>query len=244
MKKFTVVLTSLALMAGVAASAVAQRADTTGRMGGRGMGPAGGGMQAMMGRQMFRGITLTDAQQAQLDKMRDGHRAQMQTFAKSAQADRQALRTARQNGDTVALKAARRNIEGAMNTRIALRAQMQKNMRSVLTPGQQKVFDANRTRVERRVARAGRMMRAERMGMRRHAMMRAFGHDRGWGMQRGGGFGPGAGMHMRPGRGGGFGPGAGMHMRPGRGGFGPGAGMGMHRGPGGPPPDSTGTGGN
>ena len=238
MKRITVVLTSLALMAGVAASAVAQRADTTGRMGGRGMGRAGGGMPAMMGRQMFRGITLSDAQKAQLDKMREAHQTQMQTFAKSAQADRQALRTARQNGDTIALKAARRNMEGAMNTHIALRAQMQKSMRGVLTPDQQKVFDANRTRVERRVARAGRMMRAERMSMRRHAMMRAFGRDRGWGMRRGGGFGPGAGMQMRPGRGG-FDSGAGMRMRPGRGGFGPGAGMRMHRGPAGPPPDST-----
>ncbi|MDE3151567.1 MAG: Spy/CpxP family protein refolding chaperone [Gemmatimonadota bacterium] len=195
MKKMTAVAAGLALMCGMAVTASAQRGARGGGMGPM-QGPPGAGrarFETMAARQLFRGITLTDAQKSQLQKLRDDNRTQMQAFAKTAQANREALRTARENGDTVALKDARRQLEGERNTRIALRANAVRNARAVLTTDQQKVFDANRTRMERRVARAGRMMRFERMRMRRQAMMR--------GMHRWGGRG------AMPGR---FGP------RPGR----------------------------
>lgn len=174
MRKLNAMIGGAALMLGMAAVAAAQRPGPMGPMGPmRGQG-RGGRMRAMMARQMFRGITLTDVQKGQLQTLRDDNHAQMLTLLKSAQADRQALRTARVNGDTIALRAARQRIRGDRNRGIAVRGELQRNVRGVLTPDQQKQFDANRTHIRQRVAMAGRMMRRERMRFRRHAMMRAF----------------------------------------------------------------------
>jgi Spy/CpxP family protein refolding chaperone len=230
-------------MTTTAATASAQRGiGGRGGMQGPGMAmgrrtPGGpGALGAMMQRQIFRGVTLTQAQQAQLQKLRDASRTQMQALMKSAQADRQALRAARENGDTVALKAARQKLEGWRNRTIALRGEMQRNVRGVLTPDQQKTFDANRARLEHRATRAMRMMRQERMWGRRQAMMRAMAPNR-MRFMRGRGFGP----RARFQRGGGFGPGGGFHR-----GGGPGFQRGGRFAPGraGPPnrgtaPDST-----
>ena len=231
-----------ALAVGLSAATAGAQRGGMGQMGGQGMGQmrgqgmargagAAGGPGAMMERQMFRGITLSDAQKAQLETLRNSHRTVMQAEMKSAQADREALRTARQNGDTIALKAARRNIEGLRNRQIALRAQMQQTARNVLTPDQQKVFDSNRTRMEQRMERAQRTVRHERMQGRRLAMMRAMSPHRGWFAPGRGRFGPGRGMQ----RGGGVGPGANMQRGPG---YGPPAGRGGPP-PGAQPPDSS-----
>ena len=193
--------------------------------GGRGAGRAGAGQNAgaLVSRQLFRGITLTDAQKTQLQKVQTDGRAEMQAFAKTAQANREAVRTARENGDTVALNRARQEARGAANRRIALRAQTEKRVRAVLTADQQKQFDENRTRLHQRVGRAMGAMRQQRMAMRRGAMMRAMSPRAGMRMQMR--------MQMRGGRGfgrGGFGPGGEMQFRGGQrgpgGGFGPGGG--------------------
>ncbi len=217
-------LVALAL-AGSAAVAGAQQRGGMGPMRGQGMGRGGepGAMQAMMQRQLFRGITLTDAQKAQLQKLQADNRTLMQALAKSAQADREAVLTARDNGDTVALKAARQKLQGYSNQRIALRGQMMKSVRGVLAADQQKQFDANRTRLQHREAAAMRNMRQHRMWQRRVAMMRGMAPNRGrfapWGRGAGG-------PAFQRGRGWG----------PGRGGFGQGQGFGPPRGRGGPPP--------
>ncbi len=222
MRKFNAMIAGAALICGVAAVAAAQRPGPMRPMQGQGRG---GRMGAMITRQLFRGITLTDAQKTQMQKLRDGNRAQMQTLGKSAQADREALRTAREQGDTIALRAARQKIEGDRNRAIAYRGQFQQSVRGVLTADQQKQFDANRTRVHQRVAMAGRAMRQERMRFRHQAMMRAF-------MPRRGGFGPGARWNQRGGPGmmgpgmmgrGGMGPSQQRGFGPpgGRGGLGP-----------------------
>ncbi len=225
-------LVALAL-AGSAAVAGAQRGGM-GPMRGPGMGRGGppGGAAMALQRQLFRGITLTDAQKTQLQKLQADNRTQMQALAKSAQADREAMLTARGNGDTVALKAARQKFEGEANRGIAMRGQMLKSARGVLTPDQQKQFDANRTQLQRRAMAAMRNARMQRRG----AMMRAMapnrgrfaprgGRFRGQAYQRDGGFGRGRG---------GFGPGQG---RGGGQGFGPSRGRGGPPG-GGQPPDS------
>ncbi len=196
MRKTTKMFAALVVaMTTAAAGASAQR----GGMAGPGMGRGGpGAMGAMMRRQLFRGITLTDTQRTQLHKLHEARQAQMQAMMTSARADRQALRTAYQNGDTVALKAARQTLDGWRNRQIALRGQMQREVRGILTPDQQKVFDANRTRLAQRVERGVRMMRRERLWGRRQAMMRFMAPHRmefmrgrglrpGMGFQRGGG---------------------------------------------------------
>lgn len=212
MRKTTTMLAALAVaMTTAAAGAGAQRG--TGAMGGGMAGPGmgrGGAMGAMLRRQLFRGIALTDTQKTQLQKVRDANRTELQAFAKSARADRQALRTAYENGDTVALEAARRDIEGARNRAIALRGQFMRNVRGVLTPDQQKTFDANRTRLEQRAARGARMMRQHRMWGRRQAMMRSMAPNRMRSMRHRG-FGPGGGAGFQRG---GFGPGRGGQSAP------------------------------
>lgn len=233
MKGKMTTLVALAL-AGSAAVAGAQRGGM-GPMRGPVMGRGGapGGMAAVIQRQLFRGITLTDTQKTQLRKLGDGGRTQMLALAKSAQADRQAMRTARENGDTVALKAARQKLEGWSNRGIALRGQVLQSARGILTADQQKQFDGNRTRLQHRAAAAQRYLRQQRTWSRRGAMMRAMGPNRWrfapWGgraggpaFQHGGRFGPGRGGWF--GRGQGFGP-------PNRGRGGP--------PPGGQPPDSS-----
>ncbi len=250
MRRTTMMLAAVAVaMTTVAAGASAQRG--MGGMGGRGMaGPGmgrGNAMGAMIQRQLFRGITLTDTQKTQLEKLRDANRTAMQAQAKSEQTDRQAFRTAMMNGDTVALKAARQKLEGYRNRTIALRGALMRNARGVLTPDQQKTFDANRTRLEQRAVRGVRMMRQQRMWGRRQAMMRYMAPNRMRSM-RGRGWGPGAGFQQGGGpafqrgrgfgngpafqRGGGFG--GGPAFQRGRGGFGP-----RRGGQQSAPPDST-----
>lgn len=184
MRTFNAMIAGAALICGVATVAAAQRPGPMGPMQGRGRG---GRIGAMITRQLFRGITLTDAQKTQLKALREGNRTQMQALGKSARADREALRSAREQGDTIALRAARQKIEGDRNRAIAFRGQLQQSVRGVFTPDQRKQFDANRTRVRRRVIMAARVMRQERMRFRHRAMMRAFMPGRrGFGPGRGG----------------------------------------------------------
>jgi len=180
MKNIVAIVAGVSLACGLAVTAGAQRGAPM-------RGPGGGprGADAVLGRQLFRGITLTDAEQAQLQKLRDDNRTRTRALAKSAQADRQSLRTARENGDTIALKAARENREGYRNKAIAFRGEYGRSVRAVLTPDQQKIFDANRARAEQRGGRAARMARRGRMRDGRGAMRRGFGHPRG-GMRLGG----------------------------------------------------------
>lgn len=99
------------------------------------------------GGELLKGITLSPEQKAKLKELRKNEQsnASREQFQK-AMAD---ARAARQRGDTAAAKA-------QMKT---LREQMQKtqeqrlaSMRSVLTPDQQKTFDANLAQWKERVA--------------------------------------------------------------------------------------------
>ena len=116
------------------APATQPQASVAGDSGMRGQGRRGGmrgegreGMEAMM----FNGITLTTAQQAQIDSIRTRHRADMQGLDPRNNADdRQKMMQSRQ-------------------------AQMAE-VRAVLTPDQQVVFDQNMQQMrERRGQREG-----------------------------------------------------------------------------------------
>lgn len=87
---------------------------------GEGMGGSGGRGGARMMETLFKGIDLTDAEKAQVDSIQAAYRAQMPAMTPGQAPDPSA-------------RAARREI-------------MQKetaDLRSVLTPDQQKVFDKN-----------------------------------------------------------------------------------------------------
>ena len=190
MRTLSAVFAGVVLVCGVAGTASAQRGARMGQVGGRTASRAGGpqmGKRAarqLAQRQLFRGITLTDAQKTQLQTLRADGRTQTQALMKTTKADRQAMRTARENGDTVALNRARHGARGDVNRRIALRGQLINQVRGVLTPDQQKQFDANRSRLRHHAARA---MRGRRGGVQHRSTKRAAPRGQGMPMRRGGG---------------------------------------------------------
>ena len=144
MKKVAVVA---AAFAALAAAGVAQAQGTGapaqhqhgGGMRGQMMGPGGrGGM--MMEQMLFKGITLTDAQKAKLDTIHQQFRTAMQAQRGQGRPDFSAIREARQKGDTATANKLMAEQHAKMET------QQQAHLatiRMILTPEQQKQFDAN-----------------------------------------------------------------------------------------------------
>lgn len=141
MKKFAVVAAVFAAlgMAGVAqaqgAGAPAQRQHRA-----EGRGPMGRGGPGMMQGMLLKGITLTDAQKAKLDTMREAQRTAMQAQRGQGRPGMEAIREAREKGDTVT---ANRLMTEQRKTMEAHRAAQFAAIRSILTADQQKQFDAN-----------------------------------------------------------------------------------------------------
>ena len=141
---------AIAGLSTVASAQNAQRPDSAHRHGRweQGQGPRRGGFGPGA---LLKGITLTDAQKTQLKSLREkaGHdstdrAAQRATMAK--------IREARQRGDTVAAKAlmqdARAKMQREQDQRVA-------QIRALLTPDQQKQFDANVAEMKQRMAQRG-----------------------------------------------------------------------------------------
>jgi Spy/CpxP family protein refolding chaperone len=115
---------------------------------GRGMGRASGrggpgGPAMMMDRLLFKDITLTDAQKAKIEELRKAERDQMQAAGGrqgGAGADFEAIREAREKGDTATVRRLmadqRDKMETRRNERIAA-------LRAILTSDQVAQFDAN-----------------------------------------------------------------------------------------------------
>ena len=127
---------------------------TTVQAQGRGMGRASGrggpgGPAAMMDRFLFKDITLTDAQKAKLEEMRTAERDQMQAQAGRGRggADFEAIREARQKGDTATVARLmadqRQKMEAQRDERIAA-------IRAILTADQVSQFDANVAEMKKR----------------------------------------------------------------------------------------------
>jgi Spy/CpxP family protein refolding chaperone len=140
------VLTTLA-----GAGTLAAQGGPPGGMRGRGPGGPGGG-PAMMDRALLRGITLTDAQKASLDKIRDADRAAMEANADQNRAEMDAIREARQSGDT----AKARELMAAQRAKMdARRDQQIAAIRAILTGDQLTTFDANVAEMKKREAEMG-----------------------------------------------------------------------------------------
>ncbi len=103
------------------------------------MGPGGrGGM--MMEQMLFKGITLTDAQKAKLDSLHKAQQTAMEAQRGQGRPDFAAIRAAREKGDTVTanklMAEQRAKMEAQHEAHLA-------TVRAILTPEQQKQFDAN-----------------------------------------------------------------------------------------------------
>lgn len=110
---------------------------------------------------LLRGITLTDAQKAQLRTMREEQRAAMQAKRPAMQASRdsarkvmEGARAARQRGDTAALRAIRTQRLARRDQRFAQMAQAREQhiaaIRAILTPEQRVQFDRNVAEMKQR----------------------------------------------------------------------------------------------
>ena len=119
------------------------------------------GMNGGMGRQLFKGMTLNDAEKANIKQVQAKYAPQMKAIRKQFKPQFQAARAARQKGDTAALK-------NLWQQSAAQRAQTAKvleaeraDLRNALSPANQVKFDANVTQLEQRMSK-----RAQKAGKR------------------------------------------------------------------------------
>lgn len=102
--------------------------------------------------QLFKGITLSDAEKTNVRNVQAKYASQMKAIREQLKPQMQAAREARQRGDTAALKAMWQK-SGAEREQIKNLLESEKNdLRAALTPANQEKFDANVKQFEQRVA--------------------------------------------------------------------------------------------
>lgn len=151
-----------ALVAGAASIAAAQqpapRAPQRAEQGIKGERGEGRGMRAgQLGRQLFRGIALTDAEKAQIKTVRERYRDQFKALREANKPQIEAIRAARQKGDTAAARAIWAKNADQRAKAQSLLVQMQGDLRNALLPEHRAQFDQNvakvKARMDQRVAR-------------------------------------------------------------------------------------------
>jgi Spy/CpxP family protein refolding chaperone len=111
----------------------------------------GHGREAMgPGRSALRGVKPTDAQKAQIKAINEKYKPQFKSFRDAMKPAMDEAKAARQRGDTAAVRAAFAKTESTRAQVQALRAQESAEIRAVLTPDQQKTFDANVAKMKTR----------------------------------------------------------------------------------------------
>jgi Spy/CpxP family protein refolding chaperone len=103
----------------------------------------------MMDRMLLRGITLSDAQQAQLKALHDADRQKMEAARGNGQGreEMEAIRAAREKGDTAT---ARQLMEAQRAKMDARRDEQISAIRAILTGDQTAAFDANVAELKKR----------------------------------------------------------------------------------------------
>ena len=137
MRKLSILAALAVSLAGAqAVHAQAPRDSTAHRWGGRG----GRGGPGMMEHALLKNITLTDAQKAKLEQVQKSERASMTADSGARRAEFDAVRKARQSGDTVTANRLMLEQRTKMDQQFSARSAA---VRAILTPDQQKQFDAN-----------------------------------------------------------------------------------------------------
>ncbi|HKG95475.1 MAG TPA: Spy/CpxP family protein refolding chaperone [Gemmatimonadaceae bacterium] len=125
---------------------VAQDGGERGQRGGRRGGPGGA---------LLKGITLTDAQKAQLKAQREKSEPQAKALREQFGTIMRDERAARERGDSAGVKAARERAQTLRTQMEPLRQQQIASLRAVLTPEQQKQLDANLAQIKERGEKRG-----------------------------------------------------------------------------------------
>jgi len=106
------------------------------------------GMRGMRGpghEGMFKSLNLTDAQKAQVKAIHQKYASQFKAARDAAKPDFDAMRAARQKGDTAAVRAAREKLRADMAPTRKVREQEMAEVRAILTPAQQQQLDQLKT---------------------------------------------------------------------------------------------------
>src|SRR5262245_147188 len=120
------------------------------------MGP-GPGRSMRAGGALLRGITLSDAEKANLKAVREKYAPQMKTLREQFKPQREAMRAARQRGDTTAVRALWEKNGAAERDAFKKIGDAQRNdLRAALSAENRTKFDANAAELQKRMAkRAG-----------------------------------------------------------------------------------------
>ena len=94
-------------------------------------------------RGLFRGIKLSDAEKAKLKDIHSKYAAQTKALREQMKPAMQEARAARQKGDTAAARSVLARNKGSFDKIAELRKNEQAEVRSALTPENQKLYDAN-----------------------------------------------------------------------------------------------------
>jgi LTXXQ motif family protein len=101
---------------------------------------------------LLRGITLSDAEKANMKSVHEKYAPQVQAIRTQVRTQAQNARSARQRGDTAAIQSIRASVATQRAQVQALRRAEQTDIRGALTPANQATFDANLKRVQNRQA--------------------------------------------------------------------------------------------
>jgi Spy/CpxP family protein refolding chaperone len=120
----------------------------------RGMRQGGPGMGAE--RALLRGITLSDAEKANLKAVQTKYAGQFKAIREQYKPQHEQIRAARQRGDTAAVRSLMAQNSGERDQMRTLMQSERTDLRSALTPNNQAKFDANAATLKKRFAqRAG-----------------------------------------------------------------------------------------
>ena len=109
-------------------------------------------MGKKLGRALFHGIKLTDAEKARVKEVHEKYKPELKQLRESAKPQLAAVRAARQKGDTATAKALWAKSAGTRAQGGAIMDRMRVDLRAALAPEHQAQFDQNVARVKARVA--------------------------------------------------------------------------------------------
>jgi len=141
-------LTGALLLMGSATLALAQKPTRQGL-------PVRHAPGAQLGGQLLKGITLSDAEKANVKRVETKYASQMKTLREQFKPQMQAERDARQRGDTVALRELWQKSAGQREQTKQLMLAERNDLRAALTPANQTTFDANAAALDKRIAARG-----------------------------------------------------------------------------------------
>ena len=102
--------------------------------------------------QLMKGITLSDAEKANLKAVQAKYASQMKAMRQQSKPDMQAMRDARQRGDSAALKSLWQKGAAAREQNKQVMLAERNDMRAALTPANQTKFDANAAALDKHLA--------------------------------------------------------------------------------------------